>query len=400
MITYKKTLLANSILLSSALLLTGCGGSGNTSTASAANIAFDAKASIDNLVDNVITADYTALNSRAEELLTAVKALQTGGATSGEMIAAQNAWKAARVPWESSEGFLFGPVDSLGIDPAIDSWPLNTGDLSAYLSSNSNATQSDVESLGDDLRGYHAIEFLLFGDGVNDNTKAATELTTAESNYLVALVEAFKAKTQILEDSWTTGFAGQGAYAETVKAQGVGKVFASQGAVLETIINAITGIVDEVGNAKMAEPFGTSAGAADTSKVESQYSWNSLTDFHENIQSVMNIYTGKLGFSHSTDTVSEADNGLYTFVRVHDSALADRIQSEIVDAQKKIALIDGDGDDGTTEITSNAQSPFRTQIGDATGRTLIQTAIDALTLLQTSLEDDVSPLVGKTDFSN
>ena len=29
------------------------------------------------------------------------------------------------MPWEQSEAFLFGPVDILGLDPNMDSWPLD-----------------------------------------------------------------------------------------------------------------------------------------------------------------------------------------------------------------------------------------------------------------------------------
>ena len=36
-----------------------------------------------------------------------------------------NAWITAREPWEESEAFLFGPVDELGLDPNMDSWPLD-----------------------------------------------------------------------------------------------------------------------------------------------------------------------------------------------------------------------------------------------------------------------------------
>ena len=50
-------------------------------------------------------------------------------------------------------------------------------------------------------------------------------------------------------------------------------------------------------NGKMTDPLGASLAAADTSLVESQYAWNSLTDFHNNIQSALNIYTGIKGFN-------------------------------------------------------------------------------------------------------
>lgn len=389
-------------LLSMPLALAACGGGGGGDGGGddgSGLVSFNAKAVTANLADNIITQTYANLDTRADALLGAVQALAADGATEDEMEAAQNAWREARVPWETSEGFLFGPVDALNIDPAIDSWPLNTPDLQAFLAANPNATQQDVENAGDDLRGFHAIEFLLFGDGVDDNDKAATELTDAEINYLVALTQAFGARTQALVDAWTVDFSGQGPYADQLKAPGAGKIYGGDAAVLEELINGIITIADETGNAKMGEPFGISADTADTSKVESQYSWNSLTDFHNNLQSIVNIYTGKLGFDPAADTVSAAQNGLYAFVEAHDPELAQRALDELVDAQKKIALIKGDGDDSSTVIDGDAK-PFREQIKDEAGRELILDAIFACNVVLATLSEDVLPLVGQTDFGS
>jgi len=366
---------------------------------SGSNVAFGAKAVTDNLVDAVITQTYRDLNARSTALLDAILALQAVPASEPAMDAAQAAWQAARLPWESSEGFLFGPVDALGIDPAIDSWPLNTADLAAFLAVNPTATQADVENAGDDLRGFHAIEYLLFGDGTTDNDKAAAELTPEELNYLVALVRAFKARTDELEQAWTTDFNGRGPYALIVKSPGAtNSSYASYGAVLQELINGIVGIADEAGNTKLAGPLGATLADADTSQVESQFSWNSLTDFHDNLHSVMNIYTGKLGFDWRSDTVGGSLNGLYAFVAAHDTTVATRVLQEIRDAQRRIALIKGDGNDTTTAISATA-SPFRNQILNATGRSLVEAAIAACNTLKTTLESDVLPMVGRTTFS-
>lgn len=380
-----------------ALLLAACGGGGGGSGDS--QVRFNANAMTANLADAIITQTYVDLNSRAAALLDTVQALDSEGATEDEMNAAQAAWREARVPWETSEGFLFGPVDALGIDPSIDSWPLNTPDLQAFLAANPDATQEDVENAGDDLRGFHAIEFLLFGDGVDDNDKAVGELTSAEINYLVALTQAFKARTQALVDAWTTDFNSQGPYRDQIKFPGAGKIYGGDAAVLEELINGIITIADETGNAKMAEPFGTSIDDADTSKVESQYSWNSLTDFHNNLQSILNVYTGKLGYDPASDTLSASLNGLYSFVLAHDAALAQQVFDQIVAAQKKIALIKGDGDDSSTVIDGEAQ-PFRQQIKDVEGRLLIEDAITACNTLMTTLDSEVLALVGQTTFIN
>ncbi|HES76587.1 MAG TPA: iron-regulated protein A precursor, partial [bacterium] len=350
-------------LLSMAILgLAACGGGGGGSDSSAVTpppapgkVTFDATAVIDNETDAVITQTYKNLNSQASALLKSVEAFKDG-VTEAEMDTARTMWKATRVPWEASEGFLFGPVDALGIDPVIDSWPLNTPDLQAFLAAKPNATQADIDNASDDLRGFHAIEYLLFGDGVSINDKAASAVTAAEANYLVALAQSFKARTQELEDGWVKDFAGKGAYATLVKTAGAGNtVYSSQSSVMEELINGLSGIADEVANAKMTEPFGPSLEKADTSLVESQYSWNSLTDFHNNLQSVLNVYTGKIGYSPSGDSISANLNGVYAFVLKHDATLANRVLAEIIDAQQKIALIKGDGNPTTTAITGSAK---------------------------------------------
>ena len=388
----------------------GCGGSDSPAPAAttptpspapspSAAVTFDAKAVMTNTADSVITATYAALDTRAAALLVAVQALNAAP-TQATLDAAQVAWRATRVPWESSEGFLFGPVESLGIDPSIDSWPLNTADLQAFLQANPNATVAQIENATDDVRGFHAIEYLLFGDGVTTNQKAVADLTAPERNYLIALVEALKARTLALATAWQTDFNGAGPYANLLKNPGAtNTVYPTQAAVVQELINGLAGIAAEVGTAKMSEPLGTSAATADTSKVESQYSWNSLTDFHNNIQSVLNVYTGKLGFAPTTDTLAATSNGLYAFVNAHNPTLARTVYDQIIDAQQKIALVKGDGNPNTTEITGTAQ-PFRNQIKTDAGRALINTAIASLATLETTLKTQVLPLVATTTFGN
>lgn len=41
----------------------------------------------------------------------------------------------AREPWEKSEAFLFGPVDAMGLDPNMDSWPLDQASIIQILNS-------------------------------------------------------------------------------------------------------------------------------------------------------------------------------------------------------------------------------------------------------------------------
>ena len=77
-------------------------------------------------------------------------------------------------PWETSEAFLFGPVADKGLDPNMDSWPLDQDGIVQILTS---GNYSDLNWDGDydeeddkiagaqALRGYHTLEYLIFKDG-------------------------------------------------------------------------------------------------------------------------------------------------------------------------------------------------------------------------------------------
>ena len=365
-------------------VLAACGGSGEpteSTTPDQTNDRFDfvATAMIENLTDEVIVAGYADLEEKADELYQATLTLNDSGATQADLAAAQNAWKAVRKPWEQGESHIFGPVDALSIDPHVDTWPLNTADLQALLAASNTFSANEVRNFTEDLQGFHAMEFLLFGDGVEDNTKAIAEMTDAEKSYLVALAEVFHNYTVELHEAWTSGLTdsdGSVPYAQRITNPESSGSYDSDLSVVEELVNGLIGIIDEVGNGKIAEPYGNSIATADTSVVESQYSWNSLTDFANNIKGVQNVWEGQLG---------DADGeGLVDFVNAANPELAERISAEIDTAIRNIQDIDG-GED----------MPFRQAILDTDGRARIQKAIDSLLILQTSLESDVLPLLNE-----
>ena len=129
------------------------------------------EAIVHNYVDDVVIPTYTTLKERNQALLEAVKTLSSSR-TDANFEKACQAWLSAREPWERSEAFLFGPVEALGLDPNMDSWPLDQDAIVNHLNS---GNFSDLDwSEGDDdvkveaaqnIRGFHTLEFLLFKDG-------------------------------------------------------------------------------------------------------------------------------------------------------------------------------------------------------------------------------------------
>jgi uncharacterized iron-regulated protein len=125
--------------------------------------------------DEVVVPTYKDLRDKAWALYNAVDALRQTPTDQSKLDAACIAWRAARVPWERSEAILFGPAseDLLGLDPSMDSWPLSQGDIEGILQ-NKNLTTVDQfigAIAGEDVRGFHTLELLLFKDGQNREVK-------------------------------------------------------------------------------------------------------------------------------------------------------------------------------------------------------------------------------------
>ena len=124
-------------------------------------------------VDDVVLPTYKDLKEKNTALLTAVKNFNESK-TDANLSAACEAWLAAREPWEKSEAFLIGPVANKGLDPNMDSWPLDQTGIANVLKSQNwdelewtgNFDEED-EAIGtaQSVRGFHTLEYLLFKNG-------------------------------------------------------------------------------------------------------------------------------------------------------------------------------------------------------------------------------------------
>ena len=323
---------------------------------------FDAATTLNDFANTVVLATYTDLDNKAGTLLNSVRSLQSS-TTQANLERAQAAWKATRRPWEQSEAFLFGPVDTQGLDPALDSWPVNRVDLNAVLSSGDALTASSIDGLEDTLKGFHTIEYLLFRDG--DRRKAA-DITPRELEYLVAATENLKSKTAQLRRAWDS--VGENFAAEVANAGSSSQIYKSQKSAMQEMVNGMITIADEVANGKISDPFNE----RDTTLVESQFSFNSITDFQDNIRGIQNVYLGKF---------TADGQGLNDFVASQDAALDSRFQKEVQAAIDAIGAI---------------PDPFRDSI--SASRSTVQAAIDAVSKVQQTLEQDILSLVLESDF--
>ena len=351
-------------LLLTSTFVVGCGSDEDEQDeALAQGEAFDASTMLNDFANTVVLATYTDLDNKAGELLSAVKAL-AADTSQANLEKAQQAWKATRTPWEQSEAFLFGPVDTQGLDPALDSWPVDHVNLQSVLDSNDTLTVDFVSGLENTQKGFHTIEFLLFRDG---NQRKASDITSRELAYLVSTTENLKERTLQLRLAWAPE--GEN-FSNAVAQAGVSSaIYPSQSAAVQEMVNGMIVIADEVANGKISDPYNES----DTTLVESQFSFNSISDFQDNIRGIQNVYMGKF----MTD-----GQGLNDFVNSHTPDLDARFQQEVQAAIDAIGAI---------------PDPFRDSI--TANRGAVQAAIDAVSKVQQTLEQDILPLVQSSEFN-
>ncbi len=307
---------------------------------------------------NVAQDNYNDLAQRSQDLHTRIATFTTSLSDADLELCCEQ-WRATRLSWELSEALLFGPVATENIDPRIDTWPVNFVDLEAQLASSNAFTAEYITALEDALKGFHPIEYLLFGA---DGNKTAAQFTARELEYLAALSTDLTDLTNDLSHRWNPTTSGN--YTHALTSAGAGSdVYATQRAAMEEVVNAMAGICDEVANGKMHEVLL----AQDPSLEESPFSQNSLMDFTNNIRGVENVYLGR----YAANGI-----GLEDFVRMHDLQLDSTIKQRIAAA---IAAL------GTITV------PFGQAIVEQPVQ--VQQAVDAITALASTLNDELLPLV-------
>jgi putative iron-regulated protein len=287
----KKTICCIAI---AALLINGCKKSENTNTA-AEDFNTLKTSAIADFVHVVALPGYADLKTKATALNNAVITLNTA-TTEANLAAAKLAWKDVRSTWENCEGYLFGPVDSDEHDPETDTWPVNFVDLEALLADLTHSLSvADIEALTNRaLKGYHPIEYVLWGKKLSPQTAATLTANTRQKLYIVSLSTALKNQADALYNSWLSS---GGNYTNLVLTAGAATntTFAKKQDVYLAILEGMVGICGEVAGGKMKEPFDAEAFAAGTGAelVESPFSGNSLIDFKNNIKGAYNVYLGR-----------------------------------------------------------------------------------------------------------
>ncbi len=258
-------------------------------------------------VDNTVVATYRNLADYNKQLVADLNAMSDDAGVAK----ACKTWTQSRKWWEFSEAFLFGAAGDYAIDPHTDTWPFDRTQFDKYMSLYKNAklgeegfenetnTINEAIATGQNLTGFHAVEYLIFREGQPRHfaDMTANEIyfakTAAQDLYLssLKLVSAWGGKVSADEQALLdeVEFASSINYGENFKNAGnAGSTYSTVVLASKEIIAGANDIIGEVRDSKIGAP----ATGEDINYIESPHAHNSIQDFYDNIMSVKHALYG------------------------------------------------------------------------------------------------------------
>lgn len=304
--------------------------------------------------------------------------------------AARQSWRAARVPYGYSEAFRFygGPIDGTGgPEGQINGWPLDENHIDAVradynaapglniignvksfpqITPEVVAAQNEAGGEKNIASGFHAVEFLLWGQDTNDPPTAAGQrpytdfvsggdansVNARRGQYLKAATQLLIRDIEGLLPQWRKPADGLENYRSKLTSgdvyTGLKRMFTGAAALAEV----------EMAGERMNVPLLS----GDQEEEQSCFSDFSADDLRANAAGIEHVYFGR--YQRLDGSVVSGPN-LAQLVRAADARIADETEQRIIRTREALAAM---------------TAPFDREIqpDNAEGRARVQAGIDAL----------------------
>jgi putative iron-regulated protein len=345
---------------------------------------------------DLVLATYEDAVQTARELDRAVDAL-LADPSEATLAAAREKWKAARIPYGYSEAFrfYFGPIDADGgPEGQLNGWPLDENHIDAVTDAYNAAPGANIignpdaypqitpelvaaqnEEGGEKniASGYHAIEFLLWGQDLNDPPESAGQRpytdfvsdgdprspNTRRGQYLKAATTLLVRDLESLLPEWRKPASGEENYRNSFVS---GDVYTG----LKRMFTGIAALAEvEMAGERMNVPLLS----GDQEEEQSCFSDTTAADLRANAAGIEHVYFGR--YTRLDGTVVSGPS-LADLVQAADQRMAEEMTARLTRVRETLAAI---------------QDPFDLEIqpDNAEGRARVQAGIDALRALSLSL---------------
>jgi len=332
--------------------------------------------------NNVVIETYKGLADACESLQGIIESMSTDANV--ESACAQ--WKKARKFWEFSEAFLYGAASGYGIDPHIDTWPFDETVFNNHIASfnpddeASVAKMEEVVATGQNLTGFHALEYLIFRDGaarkiadISAKEMAYAKLVAADLYLSSVRLQAAWAgidnissdRQALLEDAEMEPDANFGEY--MINAGEAGSIYRTRLAAALQIIDGCKDIADEVAHSKIGKPNT----GEDRTYIESPNAYNSIIDFYDNIMSCKHALYGTMGntaVDFDSSLTAPATNSVLAYAQIYHPSQAQDVITKL---------------DAALNAVKNMKAPFVLYYTDSSAKA----ASDAISEFDESLSE-------------
>lgn len=277
---------------------------------------------------------------------------------------AKNAWLAARQIYGQSEAYRFGNLNVDDWEPQVNAWPLDEGlidyvnqnnydftEANQYAQANIIASNQDINdetlrayherggSEANVASGYHAIEFLLWGQDLNQsptnkgrrpwtdfsNTPACTGGNCdRRAQYLRAATVVLMTDLRYMSDDWSPEFKNN-YRAELLSA---------------TTDEGLRRMVFGIGSFSLGELAGERMNVAllahSQEDEHSCFSDNTHNDIDQNVQGINNVYHGS--YTRLDGQVMQGPS-LHDLLLEADPVLAERLANSLADTKAKSEIL-------------------------------------------------------------
>jgi putative iron-regulated protein len=379
---------ALSVGVAASLTWGGAGGCGSGSSSNGGGGPSLASLVVKNYADVTLAAYQDSL-AAAEDLNDAVDAF-VADPTQEKFLAAQVSWRSSREPYEQTEAYRFydGPIDGDNGSPEIliNAWPLdeayidyvegapNAGivnDASIDITEESLVALNGKDSEATLSTGYHAIEFLLWGQDLNalpedSGLRAFTDYVDGGTNahqdrrrtYLRTASQLLVDDLGQVTDAWKTGVTGN--YRAEFLAVNTN----------EALRRMIVGLGSFASGELAGQRISVALLTKDQEDEHSCFSDNTHRDLRLGLQSIQNVYFGT--YKRTDGTTVGDGNGLDDLIEQINPARNATIKTLLNNAQTALDGVDAKAKDGKhfdQQILGGASDPDRVRI---------QQAVDAL----------------------
>lgn len=366
---------------------------------------------------DIALAGYEDSLETARALEGAIDAL-IAGPTNANLEAAREAWLAARVPYQQTEAFRFGNPIVDEWEGRVNAWPLDEGlidyvdarygtesDTNQFYAVNiiANASVSaagetvDASEITPELiqslqeiggieanvaTGYHAIEFLLWGQDLNGTepgagTRAATDFDTGNCSngncdrraaYLAAASNLLVADLEEMVANWQTDGAARAALTEESPEAGLSAI--------------LTGLGSLSYGELAGERMKLGLLLHDPEEEHDCFSDNTHNSHYYDVLGISNVYRGSY---ERVDGSTVSGASLAEYVREKDAALADEIEADIAATVEAATAL---------RARAEAGEAYDQMIGEGNeeGNAAVQAVIDGLVKQTRSLERVIAAL--------